>query len=104
MASSQLTGVPDWVDSDRFDIQAQAAGQLSVDDMSLAVRAMLEDRFQLKAHRETREVGIYNLVVAKVGPKMKAVDAPPSFDPTHASPPPPPLGLRGGGNFTPPSG
>lgn len=104
MADSQLVGGPDWVDSDRFDIQAQAAGPLSTDDMSVAVREMLEDRFRLKVHRDTREVAVYNLVVAKDGPKMKAVDAPPAADPSQASPPPLPLGPRGRGNFTPPPG
>ena len=34
-------------------------------------QSMLEDRFQLKAHLETREMPIYNLVVGKDGPKIK---------------------------------
>ena len=35
------------------------------------VQSLLEDRFQLKAHREKREVPVYELVVAKGGPKIK---------------------------------
>jgi uncharacterized protein (TIGR03435 family) len=36
------------------------------------VQSLLEDRFQLKAHLESREVPFYNLVVGKDGPKPKA--------------------------------
>ena len=42
MDEAQLTGGPDWINSDRYDIEAQAGGPLSYDDSSVAVRAMLE--------------------------------------------------------------
>ena len=103
MEDSQIAGGPEWVTSDRFDIQAQASGPLSYDDMSIAVRAMLEDRFQLQAHRETRDLPVYNLVIAKDGAKMKAVTAPPPFNPAEAPPPPPPR-PGASANFTPPPG
>ena len=35
------------------------------------VQSMLEVRFQLKSHRETRELPVYNLVVAQDGPRTK---------------------------------
>jgi uncharacterized protein (TIGR03435 family) len=98
MDEGQLVGGPDWIDSDRFDIQGQAGGPLSFDDMSLAVRAMLEDRFQLKTHREKRELPVYSLVVAKDGSKMKFVDAPPPFNPADAPP------ISPGKPVTPPPG
>src|SRR5262249_49816418 len=41
------------------------------DQLPLLLQSMLEDRFQLKAHIETRELPVYNLVVAKDGPKLK---------------------------------
>ena len=36
------------------------------------MQALLEERFQLKIHRETREVAVYELTVAKGGPKLQA--------------------------------
>src|SRR5262245_17974236 len=69
---------------------------------------MLEERFQLKAHYETRELPIYNLVVAKEGLKMKPSEDQTSPLPIQAAatlcgpqpagglqPPGPPPGLRG---------
>jgi uncharacterized protein (TIGR03435 family) len=70
----QIVGGPSWIDSDRYDIQATAncsGGSLSQEQVQLMVRSMLEDRFQLKAHMETREGQVYNLVVAKNPPKIK---------------------------------
>ena len=104
MDDAQLTGGPDWITSDRYDVEAQAGGPLSYDDSSLAVRAMLEDRFQLRVHREKRELPVYILTIGKDGSKMKSVDAPAPFNPALAPPIPPP-GRRGAGSsFTPPPG
>src|SRR5215471_296196 len=87
----QLVGGPSWMDSDRYDIQATAdcsGGVLSREQLQLMIQSMLEDRFQLKAHMETRELPIYNLVAAKDGPKIKASEdqTPP---PLAAGPPQP---------------
>ena len=57
-----------------YDIQATAncsGGALSPEQIQLMVQSMLEDRFQLKAHMETREGQVYNLVVAKYPPKIR---------------------------------
>jgi uncharacterized protein (TIGR03435 family) len=70
----QVIGGPAWLDSDRWDIQATAdcsGGVLSREQIQLMVRSMLETRFQLKAHTETRELPVYDLVVAKDGAKIK---------------------------------
>jgi uncharacterized protein (TIGR03435 family) len=74
IASIQIVGTPNWIDSERYDIQATAncsSGALSREQIQFMVRSMLEDRFQLKAHMETREGQVYNLVVAKSPPKIK---------------------------------
>src|SRR5262245_37020289 len=54
----QIVGGPNWMDSDRYDIQAKAdcsGGALPREQMQLMLQSMLEDRLQLKAHMETRE-------------------------------------------------
>jgi uncharacterized protein (TIGR03435 family) len=71
---NRVVGGPAWIDTDRFDIQAKADDSitsLAPDQANLMLQSLLEDRFQLKAHIETREVPVYNLVVAKGGHKMK---------------------------------
>jgi uncharacterized protein (TIGR03435 family) len=71
----EIIGGPSWMDSDRYDIQATvdcSGGVLSREQFQLMFQSMLEDRFQLKAHMEARELPVYNLVVAKDGPKLKA--------------------------------
>ena len=60
---------------DDYDIQALAPGAPNDDDLRAMFQTLLEDRFQLKVHREQREMEAYDLVVAKGGPKLAA--APP---------------------------
>jgi uncharacterized protein (TIGR03435 family) len=64
----QVLGGPDWIGSVRFDIEAKydpSPGNASQVDMR--VRALLEDRFQLKAHQETRDLQVYELSLAQRG-------------------------------------
>jgi uncharacterized protein (TIGR03435 family) len=69
----QIIGAPTWVDQDRFDIvgKAPAGEPLNIQPR---MQSLLADRFNLKAHEETREAPIYALVVAnqngKLGPKL----------------------------------
>lgn len=77
----EVIGGPDWIDRDRFDIVAQANGPLRVGPDGFPgptfqlIRAMLEDRFQLRVHNEQRERPIYELVLASrdgaPGPKLQ---------------------------------
>jgi uncharacterized protein (TIGR03435 family) len=65
----EIEGAPDWVD-DRYSITAKAE-KIASDGMMNGpmLKALLEDRFKLKVHRETREVPVYDLTVAKGGLK-----------------------------------
>jgi uncharacterized protein (TIGR03435 family) len=70
----QIVGGPGWMDSDRYDVQAKAdcsGGTIPREQLQLMVQSLLEERFQLKAHLETRELPVYDLVVGKDGPKIK---------------------------------
>jgi uncharacterized protein (TIGR03435 family) len=82
----QISGGPGWIDSDRYDIAAKADDD-SNSKLRERVQALLEDRFKLAIRRETREVPIYALVIAKGGPKLLESDG---DCPPHGSGPPPP--------------
>lgn len=68
----QLEGAPGWADGDRYDIDAKAAA--STANVRDLVRSLLEDRFGLKHHTETRELTIYSLRPAKGDLKMTRHD------------------------------
>jgi uncharacterized protein (TIGR03435 family) len=109
---SRILGGPDWIGPERYDIVAKSSTEFrpSPDgparELLLMMRSLLEERFKLKAHRETRELPIYELVVARadrrLGPEMRkpaadcdaaiAAGIPPPRQPGE----PPPCGLMGG--------
>jgi uncharacterized protein (TIGR03435 family) len=73
---------PDWINSTRYVIQSKppdsirdAMQTMTAEERSkedeLMRQSLLADRFQLKAHFETREIPVYELLVAKGGPKLK---------------------------------
>lgn len=66
----QIFGGPGWTTTDRYDIDAKTEGNPSFQEKLEMFRPLLADRFQLKFHRETRQVPIYALTVAKSGPKL----------------------------------
>jgi uncharacterized protein (TIGR03435 family) len=70
-----IEGGPSWLDSERFTISAEVPGDASQPMMmGPMMQSLLEDRFQLKIHSETREVSVYDLTVAKGGPKLPETD------------------------------
>jgi uncharacterized protein (TIGR03435 family) len=71
----QLTGGPGWIGSDRYNVEATADKNANAEQQRLMVQALLEDRFQLKLHRESRESLAYALVPAKSGIKLQASKA-----------------------------
>src|SRR5688572_2540968 len=72
-AIDRVVGGPAWVQSARYDITAKAAREFRPTppgppaEMLLMIRALLEDRFKLKVHREARELPAYELVVVRPG-------------------------------------
>ena len=69
----QVSG-PDWRDSQRFDIVAKfpaGVGKSSIPEM---LRSLLNERFALKMHEESKEMAIYAIMPAKTGPKMKKAE------------------------------
>jgi uncharacterized protein (TIGR03435 family) len=70
----QVSGGPRWADTELFDIEAKATGPATTAELRLMVRSLLEDRFKLKMHRESKEEAVFDLVVGKKGPKLTPVD------------------------------
>jgi len=70
--SYQIIGGPSWIESDHYDIQAKVEGNPSQDEFRLMMQRLLEDRFKLKAHRETRDLPVFELSPAKSGLKLQA--------------------------------
>jgi hypothetical protein len=67
----QILDGPEWISSDRFDIQAKAADPKTPPDRQrLMLQSLFADRFKLAVHREIKRSNIYVLVVAKGGPKI----------------------------------
>ena len=78
---AQIIGGPGWARTDHFDIEAKPEGGARVlpgEQTKAMVQSLLEDRFQLKVHRETRDLPVYNLVLTKKGPKLSEDQAPPN--------------------------
>jgi bla regulator protein BlaR1 len=67
----QISGGPGWMDSDLFDIAAKPGGSADIDQVMPMLQSLLAERFQLVIRRDTREMAVYALVVAKNGPKFK---------------------------------
>jgi uncharacterized protein (TIGR03435 family) len=66
----QITGGPGWSSSARFDIDAKPAGATTHEQLMQMLQALLAERFKLAVHRETKELPVYALVVARGGPKF----------------------------------
>ena len=78
--SNRLSGGPEWIRTERFDIEAKApegafaaetTGKARDEKMRLMLQTLLADRFRLTIRRDTKELPVYALVVGKNGPKLK---------------------------------
>jgi bla regulator protein BlaR1 len=69
---SEISGKPGWTSTERYDIEAKAEGipNLTNEQLGPMLQVLLADRFHLRTHRETKEIPIFALVVAKGGPKF----------------------------------
>src|SRR5258708_36844697 len=82
-----ISGGPGWIESDHYDILAVTPGEVrpTHDEQMAMLRNLLTDRFKLTFHREEKVFSIYELQVAKNGPKLKASTAPPDDPPALIS-------------------
>jgi len=77
--AKQIVDAPAWFGTDLFDIEAKpdTEGRPNLKQMGLMVQKLLTERFQLKFHKDKRELNVYSITVAPGGPKMtKTTSAP----------------------------
>lgn len=92
----QITGGPDWVRTDPYDISATSPGDVpteSFDWWRPMLRSLLADRFKLVLRHETKEMPVYNLVPAKGGVRITPIK---DGSCTVVDPQTPPQSLPGG--------
>jgi uncharacterized protein (TIGR03435 family) len=104
----QLTGGPDWINSQRFDVTATTNGNPGPLVIRQMLQSLLAERFNLAAHTEKRDMPIYEMVLARsdgrLGEKLRpsGPDCAPLTVPAGIKPPgPPPPGAPARGT-TPP--
>jgi uncharacterized protein (TIGR03435 family) len=70
--SDNISG-PSWLGSQQYDVTAKVEGnpRLTYEQLRAPLQKLLEERFQLAVHRETKEGSGYALVAAKSGPKLR---------------------------------
>src|SRR5689334_16745387 len=66
----RLSGGPNWMDTDRFDLEGAAGGTVDFDVVRAMTRTVLEDRFKLRSHIEERDQPIFALTVARRDGKL----------------------------------
>ncbi|HTB16064.1 MAG TPA: TIGR03435 family protein [Bryobacteraceae bacterium] len=105
----QISG-PGFLDSERFDVQATMPPETTKEQFRTMLQNLLAERFKMAVHRETKELPMYSLIVAKNGSKMKeSPEISPEEEAKDPTPPsfptgPPKLGPDGFPNLPLPSG
>jgi uncharacterized protein (TIGR03435 family) len=86
----QLSGGPGWTNSETYDITAKAEGNPPPEQMRLMLQTLLKDRFRLVLQHGTKDAPIYELMVAKGGPKLQEDTTSPTMK----------MGMTGRGRIT----
>jgi uncharacterized protein (TIGR03435 family) len=68
----RVVGGPEWMDSDLYRVEAKAENSdISREQVQAMLQALLQERFKLAVHHETRQLPVYTLVVDKGGSKLR---------------------------------
>jgi len=79
LQEQEIAGGPKWLATQKFDLVGDPETQTrpSADEFKKMVQNLLADRFRLTAHRETRDLSVYEIVPAKGGAKLTRSTRPP---------------------------
>jgi uncharacterized protein (TIGR03435 family) len=80
IAEFQLIGAPVWLDTERYDVLAKSPAGSQPSEFVQRYRNLVEERFKLKTHRETREMPVYALVLSRTDGKLGAQMLPSKSD------------------------
>jgi len=72
--AARVVGGPAWLETDRFDVTAQAPSGSTREAMNGMLQALLTERFSLVVHNDTRDLSAFVMTVAKSGAKLKKSD------------------------------
>ncbi len=72
----QLTGGPTWLRRDYFEFEMKTKVPIAKSEMRLVLQSVVAGRFELKLHREMRQMSIYALVVGTPGPRLAIAKGP----------------------------
>jgi uncharacterized protein (TIGR03435 family) len=61
----QIFGGISWLESQGFDMEAEASCPAELNQLRVMLQSLLDERFKLKIHRETRDLPIYSLVLVR---------------------------------------
>lgn len=71
----EVLGGPKWIDTDRYDISAKVEGRASLAQvLGPMLQTLLEERFKVKAHKESKDTDVYALTVTKANRNLKPSD------------------------------
>jgi len=73
----QIIGAPGWAETEKYDVAGvpDKPGTPNVEQFKLMIQKLLADRFQLKFHKEKKELTVYAITVGKTGSKLSPSDA-----------------------------
>jgi uncharacterized protein (TIGR03435 family) len=75
----RVVGLPEWIETERYAIAGTIPDGVPVSALPVLLTNLLKDRFRMVSHTETREMPVYNLVLARndkrLGPSLKETSA-----------------------------
>ena len=74
LGQGDLSGLPSWIYTERFDIEARSTVNTTKDQMRLMMQSLLAERFRMRTHTERRTRPVFELVLAKrgrLGPQLR---------------------------------
>jgi uncharacterized protein (TIGR03435 family) len=83
MHKKEIAGAPGWMETERWDVEGlpDVPGEPSLKQMQNLIRKLLEERFGLKVHKESKELAVYAITVAKSGEKLTTSGGDPNGTP-----------------------